>query len=114
MKILFDQNISHRVLNRIQDSFPEAKHVREFNMQSSSDQIIWKFARENGFALLTFDSDFNDLATLYGIPPKIIWLRIGNTVTDNLAKIILQKKEAIDTFLNDPNFDDIACLEIDS
>ena len=113
MKILFDQNISHRVVGRIRDSFPEAKHVRDFEMQSSSDRTIWNFARENGFALITFDADFNDLATLYGIPPKIIWLRIGNTLTDNLAKTISDKKEVISAFLTDPSYADIACLEID-
>ena len=114
MKILFDQNISHRVVTRIEDSFPEARHVRDFDHQFSPDKTIWKFASENGYALVTFDADFNDLATLHGIPPKIIWLRVGNTLTKNLAEIIEKRKDIIAAFLTDPTYSDIACLEIDS
>ena len=113
MKLLFDQNISHRVVIRLVDFFSEATHVRDFGLQHSTDRQIWKFAKENNYALVTFDSDFNDLATLYGIPPKIIWLRFGNTLTENLVQKIKQRKEIIQAFLTDVNFDKIACLEID-
>ncbi len=51
-------------------------------MQFATDREIWSFARENGFCIVTFDSDFNDLATLQGQPPKIIWLGFRNTLGD--------------------------------
>ncbi len=85
MKLLFDQNISHRAVNRLLSSFPEAKHVREFNLQFSTDREIWNFAKENNFPLVTFNADFNELSILYGHPPKIVWLRFGNTLTQKLA-----------------------------
>ena len=114
MKLLFDQNISHRVVNRLLSSFPEAKHVREFNLQFSTDRKIWGFAKQNEFSLVTFDADFNDLATLYGHPPKIVWLRFGNTLTQQLAEKIEQKKDIIYSFLTDASYSNISCLEIDS
>ncbi len=113
MKLLFDQNISYRVVLRLIDVFPEAKHVRDFNLQFSSDRKIWEFARNNEFSLVTFDSDFNDLATLYGIPPKIIWLRLGNTLTQNLVDRLIERKDIIFSFLFDDAYSNISCLEID-
>ena len=114
MKLLFDQNISHRVVNHLKDQIPEVHHVRDFNLQYATDKEIWNFARENGFAIITFDSDFNDLATLFGLPPKIIWLRFGNTRTQNLVQEIINRKDLITSFLDDENMTTIACLEIDA
>ena len=88
--------------------------MRDFELQFATDREIWGFARQNGFAIVTFDSDFNDLATLFGIPPKIIWLRIGNTLTQNLVDELISRKDLIQSFLKDENLSTIACLEIDS
>lgn len=112
--LLFDQNISHRVVTRLLSSFPHAKHVRDFNLQFSTDREIWKFAKENDYTLVTFDADFNELSTLFGHPPKIVWLRFGNTLTQHLAEKIEQRKSIIYSFVNDADYSNISCLEIDS
>lgn len=62
--------------------------------------------------MITFDADFYDLVTLYGHPPKMIWLRTGNTSTQNLGKIITNHFEIIESFLTDNNLNDVGCLEI--
>lgn len=72
MKILFDQNISFKIVSRINANFPEAKQVRELGIENYSDIEIWKFAKENNYTIVTFDADFFDLANLKGHPPKII------------------------------------------
>jgi predicted nuclease of predicted toxin-antitoxin system len=84
MKLLLDQNISFRIVNKIQDIFPDSSQVRVLGLENSKDSQIWKFARENGYAIVTFDSDFYDLGLLKGASPKVIWLRLGNTSTRNL------------------------------
>lgn len=112
MKLLFDQNISFRVVKHIQSVFTEAKHVNDCNLQNSSDRSIWNFARENGYSIITFDADYYDLVTLKGHPPKIIWLRTGNTSTSNLTKILQHHSEVIRSFVMDDNYKSISCLEI--
>ena len=112
MKLLFDQNISHRVVLAILPEIPEARHVRDFNLQYSKDMEIWRFAKENGNSIVTFDSDFNNLATLFGHPPKIIWLRFGNTLTQELAKKLITRIDVIKSFLTDTAYADICSLEI--
>ena len=112
MKLLFDQNISFRVLNLINALYPESKHVKDFGLQHSSDRQIWNFAKGNGFHIVTYDADFYDLVTLYGHPPKVIWLRLGNTSSQNIAKKLNDYSDAVRKFIENIECKDLACLEI--
>ncbi len=88
MKLLFDQNISFRIVNKIQSIFIDTNHVKAIGLEDSSDIEIWNYAKANGFAIVTFDADFADIANIKGCPPKIIWLRTGNTTTNNIIEIL--------------------------
>ncbi len=112
MKLLFDQNISFRVVNGLLNIFPEARQVKDLQLKNASDYIIWKFAKENGYSIITFDSDFYDMVTLYGHPPKVVWLRFGNTLTNNLIKLLEFHSDVISSFIIDPAYKDLSCLEI--
>lgn len=109
MNLLFDQNVSFRIIQLISHVFPSAKQVRELNLENQTDYQIWEFAKNNQYCIVTFDSDFIDLSNLKGSPPKIIWLRIGNTSTLSIAKRILEEKDSILHFLQS---DDSAFLEL--
>jgi len=74
MKLLFDQNISFKVSKKIQNIFPEAKHLSDLRLEGSRDIEIWQYAKANNYCIVTFDFDFIDLSTLNGFPPKIILL----------------------------------------
>jgi len=108
MKLLFDQNISYRLIRKIKDIYPNAKQVRELGLENSTDNEIFEYAKKNNYSIVTFDSDFCDLNILKGFPPKIIWIRTGNTTTKNLERIIRQKFELINSFLTE----NYGCLEI--
>lgn len=112
MKILFDQNISFRVANKLIDLFNEAKQVKSVGLENATDLQIWQFAKKNGYTIVTFDSDFYDIANLKGHPPKIIWLRTGNRNTESLIGLFREKHEIIDQFINHDSFGNSACLEI--
>ncbi|TDE43989.1 hypothetical protein E0I26_10235 [Flavobacterium rhamnosiphilum] len=112
MSLLFDQNISFRIISKIEANFPEAKQVRQLGIENYSDVEIWKFAKENKFTIVTFDADFFDLSNFKGHPPKIIWLRFGNTKTDFLADIINSRNSIIKDFIGSAAYSEIACLEI--
>lgn len=99
MALLFDQNISFRIVKEILPHFPGSKQLREAGLEGKQDREIWKWAKVNEFVIVTFDSDFVDLSLLFGFPPKVIWLRLGNSSTDRIAKTFLDKKEEINDFL---------------
>ncbi|MEM9985757.1 MAG: DUF5615 family PIN-like protein [Bacteroidota bacterium] len=111
--LLFDQNISFRVVARILDRFPVSKHIKDLNLVDHKDSNIWRAAKEKHLTIVTFDSDFIDLANIKGHPPKIIWLRIGNTSTQGIADKLIEKSILIKAFIEEPKFQDIACLEIE-
>lgn len=112
MRLLFDQNISYRVILKIKIIYPDAQQVRQLGIENYSDIEIWNFAKKNNFTIVTFDSDFFDFANIKGYPPKIIWLRIGNTKTDFIAEIINSRHTIISDFILSNDYSEIACLEI--
>lgn len=112
MKLLFDQNISFRVIKGIKDIYPEAKQVKEVNLDNSTDREIWSFAKREGFTIVTFDSDFYDLTLIQGIPPKIIWLKTGNTTTEDIITTFRVNFDLIQEFLTNPEYKHVGCLEI--
>ena len=112
MKLLLDQNISFRVAIKIQDIFSGTKQVRDLNLENLKDAVIWNYARDHGYCMLTFDSDFYDIGLIKGSPPKIIWMRIGNTKTRNIEKVLRKNYKIIKSFHSDPVYTEADCLEI--
>jgi predicted nuclease of predicted toxin-antitoxin system len=107
MKLLFDENLSFRLVTALADIYPDSTHVRETGLLGASDRNIWNYAPEHGFLLVSKDTDFYERSIMFGAPPKIIWLRIGNcTVNDTLALLRSQyivvrhfSEDAIASFL---------------
>lgn len=100
MKLLFDQNISPRVLRKILPHFPSSSHVRLEGLTDASDISIFEFAKENEFTIVSFDSDFVNLVLLKGFPPKIIWLHTGNLTTNYIVRLLEDNIEEIKFFIN--------------
>lgn len=75
MKLLFDENLSQKLVQRLADLYPGSAHVVGVDLMKSPDREIWDFAGANGFVIVSTDLDFYELATTLGPPPKIIWLR---------------------------------------
>ena len=109
MKLLFDQNLSFRLIGKLANEFPGSEHVRLLGMAEKDDYVIWQYARDNDLIIATQDADFDGLAQIHGFPPKIIWLRCGNTSTANILHLFLSNYDLIKAFYED---DRLACLEI--
>lgn len=113
MKLLFDQNISYRIKKKLQHIFPDCMHVSDCGLLGSEDKIIWEYARQNGFAIVTFDSDFFEISLINGHPPKIIWIRSNNLTTKDMAKLVSKNSTEINSFLNSVTEKDLACMELE-
>jgi predicted nuclease of predicted toxin-antitoxin system len=99
-KLLFDQNLSYKIIGQIEHLFPNSNHVRLLKLDKADDLTVWKYAKNNDFHIVSKDTDFNDMNALYGFPPKIIWIDIGNTTTDAIIKLLQKKHELIYEFLD--------------
>ena len=60
MKLLFDHNLSPRLLNRLNDLFPGSNHIYMLEMDQADDRDVWAYARNNDFTIITRDSDYLD------------------------------------------------------
>jgi predicted nuclease of predicted toxin-antitoxin system len=109
MKLLFDQNLSFKLCQTVADLFPESNHVRLLGLSEVGDQVLWDYAKTNGFTIVSQDADFAEMAALLRSPPKVIWLRAGNQSTAAISALIRRHAELIVAFGNDA---DAACLEI--
>ena|SRR6516165_525086 len=81
MKLLFDQNLSPKLVNRLADLFPGSSHVQSERLDCADDDQVWDHARQHGFAIVSKDEDYNNLSVLRGSPPKVIWVQLGNCTT---------------------------------
>lgn len=109
MKLLFDQNISHRILYHLTEDFKGSTTIKSEALLNAKDKEIWDFAKDKDFSIVTQDSDFNDLNSLYGPPPKVIWIRTGNLKTEELANLLIKNFAEIEKFLKDQRY---GCFEI--
>jgi predicted nuclease of predicted toxin-antitoxin system len=109
MKLLFDQNLSFKLCRMLADAFPQSNQVRIIGMEEAADRVIWEYAKANEVILVSQDADFADMATLYGPPPKVIWLRCGNQPTSAIEQLLRDHNDAIRGFKEDPA---AACWEI--
>ncbi len=84
------------------DAFPASAHVRDFDLQRVDDATIWEFAKSNGYTIVSKDNDFHQRSFLYGHPPKVVWLRLGNCSTEQVAETLRRNAEHLAAFEADP------------
>src|SRR5438876_1081916 len=101
MKLLFDQNLSPKLVNRLADLFPGSSHVQAEALDCATDDQVWEHARLNGFAIVTKDADYNNLSVVRGSPPKVIWLLLGNCTTAQVEAVFRARFPDIGAFEND-------------
>ena len=98
MKLLFDQNLSPRLVETLADLFDGSAHVQSLGLDRMPDAPLWNFARDNGFVIVTKDVDFSDRSTLLGHPPKVIWIHLGNCTTSEIELALRSHHEQIEAF----------------
>ena len=100
MKLLLDQNLSWKLVAELENLFPDTIHIKSVLTVDTTDRDIWLYAKENGFAIVSKDDDFEQRSILLGHPPKVIWLRLGNCTTKQIV-ILLQRFEKTILAFND-------------
>jgi predicted nuclease of predicted toxin-antitoxin system len=102
MKLLLDQNLAPSLVPRLGDLYPGSRHVRDVELSASDDTAVWEYAKQHGFCIVSKDSDFQQRSLLYGAPPKVVWLRIGNCTTALIEDLLRKYSAEIHTLDTDP------------
>jgi predicted nuclease of predicted toxin-antitoxin system len=64
LKLLFDQNLSSKLVKALADLFPDSLHVKDLGMEQTDDRSIWERAKQDGLIIVSKDSDFYQRAIL--------------------------------------------------
>jgi len=98
VKLLFDENLSPRLIELLAAEFPDRTHVERLGMRGASDAAIWAHALDHGFVNVSKDNDFRQYAFLCGPPPKMLCLAVGNAGTAAIARLLASRVGVMQRF----------------
>lgn len=101
MRLLLDQNLSHRLVGSLSDVFPGSVHVREVGLAQAADDTVWTYAAAHDLVIVSKDSDFRQRSFLHGAPPKVMWIRRGNCSTDEIGTMLRAHRDDLHAFADD-------------
>ena len=112
--LLFDENISYRVVKHILHLFPGSEAVKRLKLVAKEDLLIWEKAKLDAFTIITYDDDYELLNLLRGWPPKVILIRSGNLTKHEVVAMLESNFATISDFLLERDFDARGVLELHS
>ena len=77
--------------------------MRDLGLASAIDIEVWEYAKRLGFTIVSKDTDFSQRGFLFGPPPKVIWIRLGNCSTKEIQDVLLSYSAEIRQFGLDPD-----------
>lgn len=95
MKLLFDQNLSPRLVQRLSDLYAGSAHVSVLGLGQATDHEVWEYARSHDFVIVSKDTDFSEMSVVRGYPPKVVWIRRGNCSTRDIEEILRRGQELL-------------------
>ncbi len=102
MRLLFDENISQRLVALVSEYFPGSLHVEIVAARGATDTRIWDFAKEHNITIVSKDNDFRQRALLLGPPPKVVFLSVRNARTQAIAVLLTINVDRLHQFFADP------------
>lgn len=102
MKLLLDENLSEHIVPQIVALYPDSSHIRAHGLAQCSNTLIWKFAKEHGYTILSKDADFHQRSLVFGHPPKLVYLRVGNCATARIIQLLRTHFITLTAFDADP------------
>jgi predicted nuclease of predicted toxin-antitoxin system len=103
VKLLFDANLSIRLVSSLDDLYPDSTHVSVQGGITANDAEIWQIAKRDGYTIATKDTDFLELSLLRGAPPKVVLLRVGNVSTARIEQLLRQHADRVRQFIAVPD-----------
>lgn len=101
--LLFDQNLSPYLVDRLADPYPNSVHVSQLQLDMARDRVVWEYAHQHDYMIVTKDADFSEMSLLLGFPPKVIWIRRGNCSTSQIERLLRNNYEAVVALSDDPD-----------
>jgi predicted nuclease of predicted toxin-antitoxin system len=102
MRLLFDEHLSPKLVRQLEDLYAGSAQVQTLGLRGAGDRVLWRVALENGWTIVTRDSDFEHLSMSLGAPPKVILLSTKDGHTSIIEALLRRHAAAISRFSADP------------
>ena len=89
MRILIDAQLPPGLKPTLVSLGHEAWHVAELELRDATDLVIWNYAARESMLILTKDEDFAQRRMRTRDGPTVVWLRIGNSSREALARWLI-------------------------
>lgn len=99
MKFLVDANLPPRLCAWLRSRHHEAEHVFDSNLLTATDTHIWERGRVESLVIFSKDVDFYDRALLYGAPPQVVHVAVGNCSNTGLFSVLASEWDDIEQAL---------------
>lgn len=91
MIIWLDAQLSPSIARWIAETFAvECACARDLGLRDALDPSIFAAARAAGANVMTKDADFANMVESLGPPPRVIWIRCGNTSNAALKDLLIR------------------------
>ena len=77
--------------------------MRDLGLQSQDDRHVWAYAAAHGYTIVSKDDDFHHLSFLFGAPPKVIGIQLGNSSTADIERLLRAQHGALLRFAAEPS-----------
>ena len=98
MKLLFDQNLSPKLVESLNGLYSGSIHVQEVGLDKASDIEIWNYSKIHDFIIISKDADFAERSLVFGFPPFVVWIRKGNCTTSDVINTLIENINLIAEF----------------
>jgi predicted nuclease of predicted toxin-antitoxin system len=98
VKLLFDENLSGRLVEALADVYPGSEDVLGLGFGGAGDGVVWEYAKVGGLTIVSKDADFYERSMRVGAPPKVIWVRLGNCSTVAVEMLLRNSQQALIRF----------------
>jgi predicted nuclease of predicted toxin-antitoxin system len=78
VNFLVDVNLPPQLCLWVKSRHHQAEHLFERNLLTATDSAIWELGKVENLTIVSKDVDFYERALLYGPPPQIIHVGLGN------------------------------------
>jgi predicted nuclease of predicted toxin-antitoxin system len=110
IKLLIDENISYRLVKKIEDIFPDSQQVKRLGLLGKEDYLVWNYAKKHDFVILTQDDDYVEMSQLLGFPPKVIFMKTGNISTNKMEELLRLRFDDLELFISSDY--QYGCIEV--
>jgi predicted nuclease of predicted toxin-antitoxin system len=99
VRLLFDENLSARLVGLLADAYSGSAHLEHAGLLGAADAAVWAHAAAGGYVPVTKDEDFQRLSVVRGQPPKVVWVRLGNCATADVARLPRLRRDDLARFV---------------